>query len=65
MDYSVLHYNSRNTFVLKIHFSNKEDGKLKVRCWSLSEEGKDGRIFKGKSGRVVTLFSEHNSKGNS
>lgn len=36
--YSALCHN-RNNVVLKIHFSNKEDGKLKVRDWSLSEKG--------------------------
>lgn len=58
MDYSKLYHNSRNNFVLKINFSNKEDGKLEISCWSLSEEEKNGGIFKGKSGRVV-ISSKH------
>lgn len=55
MDYSKLDHNNRNNFVLKINFSNKEDGKLEIRCWSLSEEEKNGGIFKGKSEGLLSF----------
>lgn len=55
MDYSVIHWKSRNNVVLQIYFSNKEVGKLKVSVGHYQKNGRVVGCVKVKAEKLLSI----------